>query len=112
MDKEKMERHRVIIGWLFEAMTMLLAVFVAFAWKKAFGDGGSAHDQNIVIYAIAVAGLFLTVGLTLILNYRHAAWICLPFSVALLIYIPIGTALGGYYIWYFYRFVYKREKRE
>ena len=106
---EKMQRHRVIIGWLFAAVTMLLAVFVTFAWKKAFGDGGSIHDQQIVIYAIAVAALFLIVGLTLILNYRHAAWICLPFSVVLLIYIPIGTALGGYYIWYYLRFVRKRE---
>lgn len=104
-----MHKHRVIIGWLFEAMTMLLAVFVAFAWKKAFGAGGSPHEQQIVIYTIAIAVLFLIVGLTLILNYRHAAWICLPFSVVLLFYIPIGTALGGYYLWYFLHFVYKRR---
>ncbi|MFZ2161651.1 MAG: hypothetical protein WAW02_05485 [Sideroxyarcus sp.] len=105
-----MERHRVIIGWLFEAVTMLLAVFVTFAWKKAFGSEGTPQEQYIVFFAIAVAALFLIVGLTLILNYRHAAWICVPFSVVMLFYVPIGTALGGYYLWYFWKFVYKREK--
>jgi NADH:ubiquinone oxidoreductase subunit K len=105
-----LERHRVIIGWLFEAVTMLLAVFVTFAWKKAFGTDGTPQEQQIVFFAIAVAALFLIVGLTLILNYRHAAWICVPFSVVMLFYVPIGTALGGYYLWYFWKFVYKRGK--
>jgi NADH:ubiquinone oxidoreductase subunit K len=104
-----LERHRVIIGWLFEAVTMLLAVFIAFTWKKAFGTDGTPQEQQIVFYAVAVAALFLAVGLTLILNYRHAVWICLPFSVVMLIYFPIGTALGGYYIWYYMKFLYKRK---
>ena len=104
-----MDRHRVIIGWLFEAVTMLLAVFIAFTWKKAFGTDGTPQEQYMVFYAIGVAALFLAVGLTLILNYKYAAWICLPFSVAMLIYVPIGTALGGYYIWYYLKFLYKRK---
>jgi NADH:ubiquinone oxidoreductase subunit K len=102
-----LDKHRVIIGWLFEAVTMLLAVFIAFTWKKAFGTGGTPQEQQMVFYAIAVALLFVAVGLSLILNYRHAAWICVPFSVAMLIYVPIGTVLGGYYLWYFWRFIYK-----
>ena len=105
-----MERHRVIIGWLFEAVTMLLAVFIAFTWKKAFGTDGTSQEQQIVFYAVVIAALFLAVGLTLILNYRNSHWVCLPISVMMLIYVPIGTALGGYYLWYFWMFVYKREK--
>lgn len=103
-----MEKHRVIIGWLFAAVTMLLAVFVAFAWKKAFGAGGTPVEQFVVYRTIAVAALFLIVGFTLILNYRHAAWICVPFSIVMLAYIPLGTALGGYYLWYYWKFVYRR----
>lgn len=91
-------------------MTMLLAVFIAFIWKKAFGSEGTIQEQQFVFYAVGVAVLFLAVGLTLILNYRHAAWICVPFSVVMLIYFPIGTALGGYYLWYFWRYIYKREE--
>lgn len=105
-----MDRHRIIIGWLFEAVTMLLAVFIAFAWKKAFGTDGTGQEQYLVFYAIAVAALFLAVGLTLILNYRYSHWMCLPLSVAMLIYFPIGTALGGYYIWYFWKFIWSNRE--
>ncbi len=105
-----MHKHRVIIGWLFAAVAMLITVFAVFAWKKAFGVDGTAHAQVVIEYALAVAGLFCAVAAALLLNYRHAAWICLPFSVVLLIYFPIGTALGGYYLWYFWKYVYKREE--
>jgi ABC-type transport system involved in cytochrome c biogenesis permease subunit len=104
-----LDKHRVIIGWLFEAVTMFLAVFVAFTWKKAFGSEGSFQEQQAVIYAVTVAVLFLAVGLTLLLNYRRAYWVCLPFSVMMLVYFPLGTALGGYYLWYFWKFIYKRK---
>lgn len=104
-----MDKHRVIIGWLFASVTMFLAVFVTFAWKKVFGAGGTPADQQTIVYAIMVATLFLIVGLTLILNYRRSHWMCVPFSVVILIYFPIGTALGGYYLWYFWKYVYKKE---
>lgn len=104
-----MHKHRVIIGWLFASVTMFLAVFVTFAWKKVFGAGGTPAEQQIIVYAIMVAALFLIVGLTLILNYRRSHWMCVPFSVVILIYFPIGTALGGYYLWYFWKYVYKKE---
>lgn len=105
-----MNKHRIIIGWLFVAMTMLLAVFLTFIWEHTFGPEGTPQQQQMAYYAIVVAALFLVVALTLILNYRHAAWICVPFSVAMLIYFPIGTVLGGYYLWYFWKFVYRKEK--
>lgn len=88
---------------------MLLAVFIAFTWKKAFGSGGTFQEQQIVIYAVVVAALFLAVGLTLILNYRHSTWVCLPLSVMMLIYVPIGTALGGYYLWYFWKYIFRQR---
>ena len=89
---------------------MLLAVFVTFAWKKAFGSDADLQAQEIIKYAVAVAVLFCAVGFTLILDYRYSDWICFPLSVASLFYFPLGTALGGYYLWYFWRYVYKREE--
>lgn len=106
-----MDKHRIIIGWLFEAIPMLLAVVIAFTWKKAFGAEGTYQEQQAIIFAFTVAMLFLAAGLTLILNYRRAYWICLPFSVMMLAYFPIGTALGGYYLWFFWKYQYKRESR-
>jgi len=104
-----LEKHRIIIGWLYEAMAMLLAVFITFAWRRVFSPDAPAGEAQIIIYAIAVTALFFALGLTLILNYRRSHWMCLPFSVVILIYFPVGTALGGYYIWYFWKFLYKRN---
>jgi len=104
-----LDKHRIILGWLYEAMAMLLAVFITFAWKRVFSPDAPPHEANIILYAIAVAALFFALGLTLILKYRRSHWMCLPFSVVILAYFPIGTALGGYYIWYFWKFLYKRS---
>lgn len=110
-----MEKHRIIIGWLYEAIAMLLAVFITFAWKRVFSPDAPAGEAQIIIYTIAVAALFFALGLTLIRNYRRSHWMCLPFSVGMLVYSIgiefslIGIAVGGYYIWYFWKFLYKRN---
>jgi hypothetical protein len=101
--------HRILIGWLNVGIAMLLAVFVVFVWKKAFGIEAATHTQGVIKYTLLVAMLFFAVGLSLLLDYRRSAWICLPFSVALLIYFPIGTVLGGYYLWYFWKYIYRRK---
>lgn len=104
-----MDKHRVIIGWLFESMAMLLAVFIAYVWKRAMSPEAPAGEAQVIFYAIAVAVLFALVGLTLLMRYRNAHWVCLPFSLVILFYFPLGTALGGYYLWYFWKFLYRKR---
>lgn len=101
--------HRILIGWLYVGIAMLLAVFVVFVWKKAFSIEAATYTQEVIRYTLAIAALYCAVGLTLLLDYRHSTWICLPFSVALLVYFPIGTVLGGYYLWYFWKYIYRRK---
>lgn len=105
----KADKHRVIIGWLYEAMAMLLAVFVAYVWKRAMSPESPPGEAQIILYAIVVAALFAVLGLTLLLKFKRSYWACLPFSVMMLIYFPVGTALGGYYIWYFWKFHYRKD---
>lgn len=104
-----MDKHRVIIGWLFASIAMFITVFVVFTWKRAFGVDAVPHAQEVVKNAVVVALLFAVVASMLLLKYRHSAWLCLPFSVSLLFYFPVGTVLGGYYLWYFWRYVYKQN---
>ena len=104
-----MSRHRILIGWLYVGIAMLLAVFLVFTWKKVFGVEAATHSQEVIRYTLIIAVLFFAVGLSLLLDYRHAAWICIPISVVSLIYFPIGTILGGYYLWYFWKFVYRHK---
>jgi hypothetical protein len=104
-----MDKHRVIIGWLFASVAMFITVFVVFTWKRAFGVDAVPHTQEVVKNAVAVAVLFSAVASALLLKYRYSAWLCLPVSVTLLFYFPMGTILGAYYLWYFWRYVYKAK---
>ena len=101
--------HRILLGWLFVGIAMLLAVFLVFTWKKAFNVEDATHTQDVLRYTVIVALMFFSVGLALLLEFRYAAWVCLPFSLFLLIYFPIGTLLGGYYLWYFWRYVFRQK---
>jgi uncharacterized membrane protein YesL len=102
-----MNKHRVTIGWLFVGVAMLLAVFLVFAWNKSAAAVDVSHARTVLWLALAVALLFCAVGVTLLLDYRYSVWICLPFSLAILFSPPLGTMLGAYYLWYFWKFVYK-----
>jgi hypothetical protein len=106
-DGADLEKHRVIIGWLFAAVAMLLAVFLVFSWKRAVAVDAVPHAQETIRHTLIVAVIFASAASALLIKYRYSAWICLPFSATLIFYFPIGTLLGGYYLWYFWRYLYK-----
>lgn len=82
---EKAIKHRRIIG----AIWILLAIIVLLFSGKTLSS-----VVSIVLLVI--------VGFSLISNLSWSRWICLPFSVLALLNIPIGTAIGGYYLWYYF----------
>jgi len=103
-----MNKHRVILGWLFFSIALLISVAVIFTLKNYFGNAGTARSEHIVRIALIVATLFAAAGLSLLIDFRYSTWICLPFSVLILFSFPVGTFMGGYYIWYYWRHLYKR----
>lgn len=105
-----MKRHRVILGWLFFGMAMLVAVALVFAWRGHFGDPASPPVAHTLKVATLAATLFALAGLSLLLDWRRAHWLCLPVAVTSLFYLPLGTLLGGYYLWFFWQ--QKRAGRE
>lgn len=100
---DRMKRHRIILGWLFFGMAMLLAVALVFAMRGHFGDPASLFIHRIINLTALLATLFALAGLSLLLDWRRAHWLCLPFALLLLFSFPLGTALGGYYLWYFWQ---------
>jgi hypothetical protein len=104
-----MNRHRVILGWLFFAVAVLISVAVVFTLRNYFGNADTPQAGHIVKVALLVAALFALSGLSLLIDFRYAAWICLPFSVLILFSFPIGTLLGAYYGWYHWRRFYARK---
>lgn len=50
-----------------------------------------------------VAGLVnFSAGYSLLASLPWSRWLCLPVAVLSLPAFPIGTALGGYYLWYYF----------
>lgn len=106
-----MNRHRVILGWLFFGMAMLVAVALVFAWRGHFGDPAAPAIAHTLRLTMLTAALFALSGLSLLLDWRHAHWLCLPMALAALFYFPLGTLLGGYYLWFFWQQIRARRER-
>ena len=102
-----MNRHRVILGWLFFGVALLVSVLVIFALRNYFGNAEAEQTKTIIKAAMVVAALFCAAGLSLLFDSRFSTWICLPFSALILFSFPIGTLLGGYYFWYYWKYLYK-----
>ncbi len=104
-----MNRHRIILGWLFFAVAVLISVVVVFTLRNYFGNAGTPQAEHIVRVALLVAALFALAGLSLLIDFRYATWICLPFSAVILFSFPVGTILGVYYGWYHWQRYYARK---
>ncbi len=60
-------------------------------------------SRLIAISGMLVSLVYLAAGFTLMANLRKSSWICLPCSVLSLLNFPLGTLLGIYYLWYYFR---------
>lgn len=57
------------------------------------------------IFSTLLLGVaFVAAGYALMVGLRWAPKICLPISVFAIFAFPVGTAIGGYYLWYYYKF--------
>ncbi len=105
-----MDKHRIILGWLFLAVAALVSVVIVFALNNHFGNAETPQIGLTIKAAMAVAALFVGAGISLLVDFRYTAWICLPFSLLILFSFPVGTALGGYYLWYHWTRQYRRRR--
>jgi hypothetical protein len=87
--------HRQIIGisWLvLGAMIFSLLVLKLNSATNAAVVGG------------VLAGLlFIAGGFVLLANLRKFSWVCHPCALLSLFTFPVGTLIGIYYLWYFFR---------
>lgn len=98
---EKAIKHRRImgIGWLIVgAAGLLLSVYSILKIPL------TARHPGIILGFIpgaTVPLLYLCGGYSLLRNLSWSRWLCLPSSVLALLNFPVGTTLGGYYLWYY-----------
>lgn len=103
-----MNKHRKILGWMFSTACLLLLLMLALSWQHTAAINLPGQFQPHFGWILVVALIYGAAGLSLLMNSRYSFWICLPFSIISLFSFPFGTATGGYYLWYFWKFVHKR----
>jgi len=90
-----MNNHKRIIG-------ICWVVFGALIISLLMLNLNSGNLQLVVLGM--VAGLiYLVAGFSLLANFRRSTWICLPCSALSLFSFPVGTVIGLYYLWYYFR---------
>ncbi len=93
-----MNIHKRIIGvcWVLFGVLILSLLAVNF----------SHTDQRITIVGALVGLVYAAAGFALLANLPRSWRIGLPCAALSIFSFPIGTAIGFYYLWYYFR----REK--
>lgn len=90
-----MNIHKRIIGicWVtFGALILSLILLNR--------DSGKSQ---VIVLGILMSLIYLVAGFALLSNFRRASWICLPCSALSLFSFPVGTVIGAYYLWYYFK---------
>lgn len=90
-----MNTHKRIIGICWVAFGALILALLMLNF-------GSVKNQ-VVFIGVAVGLIFLVAGFSLLANFRRSTWICLPCSALSLFTFPVGTVIGAYYLWYYFK---------
>ncbi|MCF6256644.1 MAG: hypothetical protein L3K25_10185 [Gammaproteobacteria bacterium] len=108
---EKAKKHRRIIGivwiilaglWFFILINSIMKIpATQLAELKVPITQWDPWKLLILMQRAIFPLLCLGVGYSLIKNLSWSRWLCFPFSVLALLTFPIGTAIGGYYLWYY-----------
>ncbi|OHC82292.1 MAG: hypothetical protein A3J99_06945 [Sideroxydans sp. RIFOXYD2_FULL_59_7] len=90
-----MNNHKRIIG-------ICWVVFGALILSLLLVNMNNGKSQ-VVVVGIVVGLTYLVAGFALLANFRRSTWICLPCSALSLFSFPVGTAIGLYYLWYYFK---------
>ncbi|TNC98869.1 MAG: hypothetical protein FD121_521 [Gallionellaceae bacterium] len=87
--------HRQIIGISWLVLGALIFSLLVFKLDSA--------SSATVIGGVLAGLLFIAGGFVLLANLRKLSWVCHPCALLSLLTFPVGTVIGIYYLWYFFR---------
>jgi hypothetical protein len=109
-DRNQLQQHVNILGWLFIAEHVILLLVAAFVFVLLVGIGAVSRDPDaftvlgivgtlvgLFLAALSLPGILAGVGLL-----RRRAWgryLALVVGILGLINFPIGTLVGAYAAW-------------
>ncbi|MDH3608160.1 MAG: hypothetical protein OEQ24_02810 [Gammaproteobacteria bacterium] len=99
------DKHRKLLGNIFFGLGVIIMVLLLITLLNNPGSTEEAQkNSQIYISMLISVSIFITCGLALLSNHQLAHWICIPVSIIFIFAFPIGTAVGGYCLWYFWKF--------
>jgi len=93
-----MEDKYKICGWAFSIYGALILVFSAFVYSIISIEIGSL-DFIFFIAAFVLGLLTFLCGVLIFKGNKYRHKIALPIAVLSLVNIPLGTLVGGFYLW-------------
>ena len=97
-----MNMHKRIIGTAWIVTALILAVLLLLTLDRL--------SQQVIAAAFLLCSVQLLAGYALLKNLRWSHWLNLPLAVVSLSNIPLGTLIGAYYLWYYFKHEWKRTE--
>jgi hypothetical protein len=97
-------KHRRLLGKLFFGFGVVSFLLLLLTLLNNLGSMDAVINNEIFIPILISASIFIICGLLILKSSRFAHWVCIPVSVIYIFVFPIGTAIGGYCLWYFWKF--------
>lgn len=91
-----MHTHRriIAISWLLFGVLIISVI----------GMNLDSDKTLVLTFGGVIGAIFAGAGFTLLSNFRWASQLCLPCAALSLFTFPIGTVIGLYYLWYYFKF--------
>jgi drug/metabolite transporter (DMT)-like permease len=97
-----MNTHKRIIGTLWIVTALILAVLLLLTLDRL--------SSQVITLAFLLCVVQLLAGYSLLKNLRWSHWLNLPLAVVSLSNIPLGTFIGAYYLWYYFKHEWRRPE--
>lgn len=98
-----MNRHKRIIGVAFLLFGLILSWATGSILRANPISGLTTEQQLGILGALFFGLLFIVAGYSLLANLKWAPKVCFPISIFALFMFPVGTGIGGYYLWYHHK---------
>ncbi|BBM00073.1 hypothetical protein [Microbulbifer sp. GL-2] len=104
-----MSKEQLIAGWMIIIYSVFMAIGLLTGFSVMFGQFGEAIASHpgsfiglsatfLLLFALVnIVGIFA--GFLVIKDSKFAVNLALPFSMVSIVNFPVGTLVGGFYIW-------------
>ncbi|WP_323845542.1 hypothetical protein [Microbulbifer magnicolonia] len=108
-----MSSEEKISGWLIIAYSSFMVLMLSAAFSVFFGSFTEVVVNapnslfgiygTVLLFFILINLLGVIAGILVVMGKNYASRLALPFSIVSILNVPVGTVVGGFYIWQYMR---------